>query len=134
MVCILWMLLCAHVLGCGTDASEPDATPLSPYEKVHFEVLRTCTGGVCHDRIDPGGELSLTKEDAYDALVGAPSVQRTDMLLVDPGSPDTSYLLIKLGVGDLSLLEEALMPSGEPLLPQSDLDLIIQWIEDGAPR
>ena len=49
--------------------------------------------------------------------------------LVMPGVPDSSYLIQKLeGTAPIG----SQMPLGIPLLEQSQIDLIRQWIADGA--
>ncbi len=82
----------------------------------------------------PGGEqggLSLYP-DAWSELVGIPSKQ-SPLLQVEPGSPDKSYLYIKLiesgeSVGGSGLL----MPIQQPPLVQDQIETIRLWIEQGA--
>ncbi len=84
----------------------------------------------------PGGEqggLSLYP-DAWSELVGIPSKQ-SPLLQVEPGSPDKSYLYIKLiesgeSVGGSGLL----MPVQQPPLVQDQIETIRLWIEQGAQQ
>lgn len=86
----------------------------------------------CHVDDNAAGKLHLWKTVAHDNLVGRPSNQVKKMLLVDPGSPDTSYLWHKL-VGTHADVdgEGKLMPPGGALEPD-ELDLFRAWIEQGA--
>jgi hypothetical protein len=93
-----------------------------------------CSSAPCHGVNNPAKGMSLTTANAYDALVGVPSTERPDLMRVNPGDPETSYLWIKLGQGNQDLRDGVTMPSGESLLPQAELDNIEQWILAGAPQ
>ncbi len=62
-------------------------------------------------------------------LVGVASSQESSILRVAPGDPDNSYLLRKLE-GSASV--GAQMPLSAPPLEQASIDVIRQWITDGA--
>ena len=65
-------------------------------------------------------------------MVNQKSVQVPEMALVAPGSPDTSYLWLKL---QHSAPEGKGMPrtlTGVKKLREAELDLYRRWIEDGA--
>jgi hypothetical protein len=55
-----------------------------------------------------------------------PSIER-----VDPGNPDDSYIVLKLE--NAPGIVGVQMPFGGPYLPQSTIDVIRQWITNGAP-
>jgi len=84
----------------------------------------------------PGGEqggLSLYP-DAWSELVGIPSKQ-SPLLQVEPGSPDKSYLYIKLiDTGESAGGSGLLMPIQQPPLDQDQIETIRLWIEQGAKR
>lgn len=86
-----------------------------------------CTG--CHAGAAAPLGLRLEAGESYAQLVGIPSVEADDLLRVAPGDPDASYLVQKIEgraeVGDR-------MPLGGPPLPQATIDVIRQWIVDGA--
>ena len=86
----------------------------------------------CHNLNTFAGGLNLSEGVAYKSLVNAKSDQST-RYYVSPGSPDNSYLVNKLlgtqsNVGGLG----ARMPLGGPVLPDSQITLIRQWINQGA--
>lgn len=86
----------------------------------------------CHNDSNGAGKLKLSESNAYDKLVGKPSKQVPEMLLVDPGSPETSYLWHKMNdTQDTVDGEGKVMPPGGKL-KQDKLDLVEQWILQGA--
>ena len=89
----------------------------------------------CHNTEFSAGELDLSDETiTYQALVGVTATNRVahenGWLLVDPGSPSTSFLMRKLrmpGVG-----EGAPMPPGSHELTDRYVELVEDWIESLA--
>lgn len=86
---------------------------------------------VCHSPDDDQGELSLLP-DTWAKLVNVPSRQ-VAMKLVEPSSPEKSYLFLKL----LGTHEEAggrgrIMPIEQDALGPADMEAIRQWILQGA--
>lgn len=84
----------------------------------------------CHN--GGAGGLSMgTPEDAYMELVGVPA-NGSPLSRVEPGSSAASYLWHKLSgtQGDVGSGQQ--MPIGAPPLEQSTIDLIAQWIDEGA--
>jgi hypothetical protein len=86
-----------------------------------------CTG--CHAGAGAPLGLRLDAASSYALLVNTSSVEVTSLLRVRPGNPDSSYLIQKLegraAVGGR-------MPLNGPALPQATIDVIRQWIADGA--
>jgi hypothetical protein len=83
----------------------------------------------CHAGATAPLGLRLDAVNSYALLVGVASVQQPSLQRVEPGNPDDSYLIRKLegtaGTGGRMPLD------GTPL-PQADIDVIRQWIIDGA--
>lgn len=92
----------------------------------------TCSNSGCHSgptgSVLPAG-MDLTSANAsYASLVGVASLQAPAVQRVAAGDPDNSYLIQKLeGTG----MNER-MPFGGPYLQQSTIDVVRQWITDGA--
>lgn len=86
----------------------------------------------CHQDSNGAGKLRLAEEDAYANLVDMPSNQLPSMLLVKPGSSEESYLWHKLNDTHKSVGGEGkrMPPSG--LLDADVLDVVKQWIDQGA--
>lgn len=86
----------------------------------------------CHLDGNGAGQLKLAKDVAYDNLVGQPSNQADKMLLVAPGDVEASYLWFKLNNTQKSVGGSGKrMPPGGALDP-ADIDVVAQWIADGA--
>jgi hypothetical protein len=84
-----------------------------------------CHGGASAQeglRLDPG--LSAGN------LVNIASPRDANLIRVIPFDPDGSFIIRKLE-GTQTLGDR--MPQGGPYLPQSTIDVIRQWILDGAP-
>ncbi len=84
----------------------------------------------------PGAEQGalVLYPDAWSRLVGIPSMQ-SSLLLVDPGSPHSSYLYIKLiGMGESVGGSGLPMPFQQPPLDPDQIEIIRLWIEQGAKQ
>lgn len=93
----------------------------------------------CHE---PGGEwgaLLDLSSSAYEAIVGVPSPQFFSMSIIEPGEPGASYLWHKLNGTQTSVGGSGIdMPKARTgmtatVLSQEQLDMIEQWILQGAP-
>jgi hypothetical protein len=100
------------------------------------EILnRSCTTGPCHNPQSVAGGLILTEGFSYDNLVGAmahnAAAQQEGLDRVTPFDLDGSFLLQKLegprpGFGSR-------MPLGAEPLSESEMQIVRNWIADGAP-
>ena len=110
----------------GGGASGPLTADFASIQSHVFTPI--CT--VCHSGAGAPQGLRLDATNSYSLLVGVPSTEVPSVLRVKPGDPDNSYLIQKLeghaAVG-------ARMPFGGPYLDQATIDVIRQWITDGAP-
>lgn len=140
MRCVLWLTISAALLGCsgsgeGLDENgRPlDAGPLplvptfaSIQQNVFTPICTRCHAGAAA----PTG-LRLDEASSYAMLVNVASVEVPSLRRVRPGDPDLSYLIQKIegraAVGGR-------MPLNSPPLPQATIDVIRQWISEGAPR
>jgi len=86
---------------------------------------------MCHVEGGALGELSLYP-DPWTRLVGVASTQ-SPLKLVEPGSPEKSYLYAKLlGTHDKGGGSGLRMPVQQDPLTAEDLETIRQWILKGA--
>jgi hypothetical protein len=83
-----------------------------------------CDG--CHIGAAQGG---LALDQGAAVLVGVPSTEAPDVLLVAPGDVEASYLWLKL-TGEQAA--GSAMPLGSAL-DEGDLGTVRNWIEEGAP-
>lgn len=86
----------------------------------------------CHGGGFPDAGLDLF--GGADLYVGVASKQLPSMNLIEPGSPDDSYLWHKL-LGDEYTIggTGSPMPAGRPHLPNETLQYVYDWINQGAP-
>jgi hypothetical protein len=124
--------------GEGADAGvddDPLAIPEGPtdgsLDQIHEEIFaQRCSGvpGLCHaGQFEPN--LS-TPAMAYNYLVNRPSIEKNRALRVAPGAPGTSVLIDKLRGRDVATR----MPLGAEPLSDAEIEMIENWIDDGALR
>ncbi|WNG39683.1 hypothetical protein F0U61_42925 [Archangium violaceum] len=98
-------------------------------------ILQSNCGG-CHGGDSPQGGLNLlgTSHEVYERLVLKPSSQVPGRNLIQPGSPETSYLYQKIsGDGSISGSRMPINPlNGNAPLPTADLDSIYNWIKSAG--
>ena len=86
-----------------------------------------CT--VCHTGNGAPENLQLNEANSYAMLVNVTSSQEPSFMRVAPGDPNNSYLIQKL---EGSAASGSRMPQGGPFLTQPAIDIVRQWISDGA--
>ena len=103
----------------GPNFSEIQASIIEP----------NCATTGCHLGAAAPQGLRLDSANSYGMLVGVASSEASSILRVAPGDPNNSYLIQKLeGTASVG----AQMPLGAPALEQAAIDVIRQWISDGA--
>ncbi len=131
------LILTAFCAACsGGDGTSTVSTPPPPpsfganFSEIQANVLTpTCAGPGCHVRAGAPQGLRLDETNSFAMLVGVASSEVPTVLRVAPGDPNNSYLIQKLE-GTASAGEQ--MPMGVPPLAQSTINVIRQWIIDGA--
>jgi mono/diheme cytochrome c family protein len=87
-----------------------------------------CASSSCHGGNPPAVFPSLDAATGWAALVNVPS-QQAVMMLVEPGAPDQSWLVVRLkGEGG-----RPYMPLGDAQLSASEIAAVESWIANGAP-
>jgi hypothetical protein len=122
----LVVLLAAGVLAVAARAQEP----LSYAKDVEPIILKACAD--CHGGDNPKKGLDLSKGKGYERLVGVKSQEVPEMALVKAGDPAGSYLWLKVSH---TATQGRGMPRtlfGSKKLPQASLDVIQNWIIQGA--
>ena len=84
----------------------------------------------CHVGASAPEGLQFDAAHSYNLLVGVPSVEKSSLLRVDPGNPDSSYLVLK--IEGASGIDGGQMPLGETPLPPATITAIREWITNGA--
>ena len=136
------ILALAGAVACGrtssaTTSSSPTSTSASS-SGVSFsrdvQPIFDANCVICHQGSSGPAGLSLQANTSYANLVNTKSTE-SPLMRVSPGSPDKSYLLNKvLGTQNQAGGGGAQMPFGASPLPQSQINLIQQWISQGAPN
>ena len=88
----------------------------------------------CHAGASAPQGLQLSQGEAYAMIVGVASQEQPALKRIAPGDPDNSYLVQKI-MGTAAV--GAQMPDGcpitQPCLTTATIDLIRQWVSEGAP-
>lgn len=114
-----------------TDISSPDPEPsgaLSHAADIQPIWDRKCGG--CHLDGSDLGDVNL--DDAYESLVDISASDLPTMLLVSPGEPEESYLWHKLDDTHRDIGGSGLAMPKNGSLTSAQLDLVFDWIVDGA--
>jgi hypothetical protein len=92
----------------------------------------TCAVPGCHG--GAGAQQGLRLDPGFSAgnLISVPSPRDPNLIRVVPGDPDASFIIQKLQGTD-GLLGDR-MPDGGPYLTTATINVIRQWIQDGAPQ
>jgi len=86
----------------------------------------------CHQGASAPEGLQLDATHSYALLVGVASAEQPSVQRVQAGDPDSSYIIRKLeGAPGITGQQ---MPFGGPYLPQSTINVIRQWITNGAQK
>ena len=124
------LLLAACGSGDGFVGSGGGSGPLTAnFDSIQANVFEPICSH-CHSGANAPAGLRLDGANSYALLVGTSSLERPNLLRVAPGDPNASYLINKLEGGPNIVGER--MPAGLPAVPQADINVIRQWITDGA--
>ena len=138
---ITGLLLAVSLAACAGErirdptAPAPLCTDVAPFRSSltciqQLVFTPSCATSGCH--LNPGAQqgMDLSEGMAFTNIVGVPSAEDPNRDRVHPGDPDGSYLILKLEGSPLIVGDW--MPLGGPYLSQAEIDVIRQWILDGA--
>ena len=117
----------------GSGNLAPPVLGLAPtLDSIQVNVFSVnCAVPGCHGGAGAQQGLRLDPGFSYSNLVNVASPRDANLIRVIPGDPDSSFIVQKLE-GTQPLGDR--MPQGGPYLPQSTIDVIRQWILNGAPQ
>lgn len=129
---IVLPLSCSALVACGSGDGFEGGLGIRSLEPTFDSIQANVFEPLCehcHAGANAPQGLRLDAANSYASLVGVPSSEVSSLLRVAPGNPNLSYLIQKLE-GTASVGER--MPAGLPAVPQQVIDVIRQWISNGA--
>ena len=118
----------------GEDAGFPGLAPT--FAAIYTERLSQpmyCGGAGCHDSSRSGGmDFTLDQEAVRQTLLGATlnaTGAQTHPSRVEPGDPESSFLIVKLSRDDAP---DGRMPLGQLPLLECEIGAVRSWIAGGA--
>lgn len=125
--------------GVGADGGggEVDAGVIderSRYTWVQQNIFTPICAAYCHRGASAPKGLQLDAVNAYQRLVGMPSVEVPALTRIKPGDPTNSYLYLKVIPSDPRRVGERMPLNEPPYLPAEKLEALRSWIARGAPR
>jgi len=135
LVCLLSITAILGTSACKradpVGPGEPGIQPtLSSIQENIFST--SCALSGCHAGPNPQQGMNLSAGQARENIVNVRSNERPSLFRVEPGAPDSSYLVHKIE-GRSSIVGEQMPLGGEPL-SQEEVNAIRTWIENGAPE
>lgn len=106
----------------------------SRYTWVQKNVFTQVCAAYCHRGASAPKGLQLDATNAYQRIVGKPSVELPALMLIKPGDPANSYLYLKVIPSDPRRVGERMPLNEPPYLSPEKLEAIRAWIARGAPR
>ena len=116
--------------GAGVDPTQPPSVPeLTPTLSSIQSLVFTPQCVTHHGDSEAEAGLNLEEGKSFAALVNVPSTQ-VALDLVEPNDAENSYLIHKLDGRDGIVGDR--IPEDADFLSEADIDVIKQWINDGA--
>lgn len=125
-----FLIVLLLVLGPVRHVAQAQQTPTPPIEQLENEVqsifAASCARAGCHAGPSPQKGMNLSPDQFRASIVEQPSKEKPELLRVDPGAPDSSYLVHK--IEGHSTIEGAQMPLAGDKLSEKEISTIRQWI------
>jgi hypothetical protein len=116
--------------GSGGIQSAPNPVKLQQVQSAVF--TQSCALSDCHRGASAPFGLELTAGQTLGNVVGVASAEKPEFDLVEPWNPTDSYVYMK-AIGDLRIGGDPMPPQGlAPPLTDQQLEMLRQWIEEGA--
>lgn len=126
---------CAAGEGTGVTPPPPPDGPATLSRHVQPIFTASCAfAGGCHAGAEPQRGMNLSAGQAYANTVNVASSEVPRLLRIQPGNPDSSYLVLKIE-GNAGLVGDfgARMPLGGQLT-QEEIATVREWVMSGAPN
>jgi len=134
LFCVLALSFAAGVVSAGQD-DDPDSlaadTTAGRLDMEVREIFGThCATSICHSGKNPKMGLSLETDDIPGNMIGIPSRQDKDLMLIDAEDPSRSYLLLKITGGEG--MKGKRMPLLKGPLKEEEIEVVTQWVKQLA--
>lgn len=121
----------------GDDSGPPPVTVEPTLASIQREIFTpTCATSNCHSSAQGEGGLVLvagaSHENLFEVVPSTRDAMLQGMLRVDPGDPVNSFLIEKLR--GVPATKGRRMPYDGPYLSDGEIDVIEEWITNGAPE
>jgi hypothetical protein len=118
-----------QTVGGSTKSGDPPKTTAAMFGgDVQPIFTKKCAHPSCHGVAESAG-LRLSKGMAYKDIVNVPAIEDSSMMIIKPGEPDSSYLVLKIeGKAPVG----ARMPLTGGYLSSSEIQTIVSWVKAGA--
>ena len=107
--------------------TEGDTSAEKPDMKVREIFGRSCATSGCHGGEYPKMQLNLEADNVRANLIGIPSKQNGELMLIDTKDPSRSYLLLKIAGGEG--IKGKKMPIMKKPLTEEELSTVRIWVE-----
>ena len=121
----------------GVFAQDPSTLDLDALEQRVATIFgESCARAGCHSSPNPQQGMDLSRDQFYASIVDVPSRERPELKRVDPGQPDSSYVVMKIE-GHPDIIGTRMPFTGETL-SEDEVQSIRTWIrrlpEDATDR
>lgn len=98
--------------------------------QVNAILNKSCASSTCHGGDHPKAKLSLEADDIPENMIGIPSGQNGELMLIDTKDPSQSYLLLKMTGGEG--MKGKKMPIMAAPLSDDDMKAVMTWVRGFA--
>ena len=134
LVCVLALSFMAGLVFAGQDDEADTVKTESGNDELDIRVRaifgKSCATSICHGGEQPKMHLSLEADKMPANMIGVPSRQNGELMLIDTKDPSRSYLLLKMTGGEG--MKGKKMPIMMAPLTKDDLASVMTWVRGFA--
>ena len=129
---VLVFLIGAAFAGPGDEADTTKAVPEGDTSALKLDITigkifgKSCSTSGCHGGEHPKMHLSLEADDIPANMIGVPSKQNAELMLIDTQDPSQSYLILKMTGGEG--MKGKKMPIMKAPLTKDELTSVMTWV------
>lgn len=134
LVCVLALTFLAGIVFAGQEEEADTVSTGSRKDELEIRVTeifgKSCATSTCHGGEHPKMQLSLEAEEIPANMIGVPSKQNGELMLIDTKDPSLSYLLLKVTGGEG--MKGKKMPVMLAPLTDDELASVMTWVRGFA--